>query len=112
MCKAHVIRFIPRLSRRGSRADLHDVDLQMIYRAQGLVQTEFEGEGVHTFHAGSCWLQPRASSTRCSAIPTMRNCWRLCCRGIQDRDCSRSKLSYFLRMIYPKTGSQLFGIMR
>ena len=19
---------------------------------------EFEGEGVHTFHAGSCWIQP------------------------------------------------------
>jgi hypothetical protein len=20
--------------------------------------TEFEGEGTHTFHAGSCWIQP------------------------------------------------------
>ena len=25
---------------------------------QGWMKFEFEGHGVHTFHAGDCWLQP------------------------------------------------------
>ena len=25
---------------------------------KGWYKTEFEGEGVHTFEAGSCWVQP------------------------------------------------------
>jgi len=30
----------------------------MVYVLQGWYRTEFEGEGVHTFEAGSCWIQP------------------------------------------------------
>ena len=36
----------------------HDVDFQMVYVLKGWFKSEFEGEGVHTFHAGSCWIQP------------------------------------------------------
>ena len=36
----------------------HDVDFQMVYVLKGWYKTEFEGEGVHTFYAGSCWIQP------------------------------------------------------
>ena len=59
MVQAHVIRFIPPFRAEDvSTPHLHDVDLQMIYVLKGWYKTEFEGEGVHTFHAGSCWLQP------------------------------------------------------
>ena len=30
----------------------------MIYVLKGWYKTEFEGEGIHTFEAGSCWIQP------------------------------------------------------
>ena len=30
----------------------------MIYMLKGWYKTEFEGEGEHTFEAGSCWIQP------------------------------------------------------
>jgi quercetin dioxygenase-like cupin family protein len=30
----------------------------MVYVLKGWFSSEFEGEGVHTFHAGSCWIQP------------------------------------------------------
>ena len=36
----------------------HDVDFQMVYVLKGWIKSEFEGEGVHTFYAGSCWIQP------------------------------------------------------
>ena len=36
----------------------HDVDFQMIYVLKGWMTTAFEGEGTHTFYAGSCWIQP------------------------------------------------------
>jgi hypothetical protein len=59
MVQAHVIRFIPPYrAEEVSTPHLHDVDLQMIYVLKGWYKTEFEGEGVHTFQAGSCWLQP------------------------------------------------------
>ena len=59
MVQAHVIRFIPPFTPEDvSTPHFHDVDLQMIYVLKGWYQTEFEGEGVHTFHAGACWLQP------------------------------------------------------
>ncbi|MDP2296492.1 MAG: cupin domain-containing protein [Pseudolabrys sp.] len=59
MVQAHVIRFIPPYrAEEVSTPHFHDVDLQMIYVLKGWYKTEFEGEGVHTFHAGSCWLQP------------------------------------------------------
>ena len=36
----------------------HDVEFQMVYVLKGWFKSEFEGEGVLTFHAGSCWIQP------------------------------------------------------
>jgi len=59
MVQAHVIRFIPPFRpEEVSTPHFHDVDLQMIYVLKGWIKSEFEGEGVHTFHAGACWLQP------------------------------------------------------
>ena len=36
----------------------HDVEFQMVYVLKGWFKSEFEGEGAHTFQAGSCWIQP------------------------------------------------------
>jgi hypothetical protein len=59
MVQAHVIRFIPPFRPEDvSTPHFHDVDLQMIYGLKGWYKTEFEGEGVHTFGQGACWLQP------------------------------------------------------
>jgi len=59
LVQAHVIRFIPPFRpEEVSTPHFHDVDLQMIYVLKGWYQTEFEGEGVHTFRAGACWIQP------------------------------------------------------
>ena len=59
MVQAHVIRFIPPFQpEEVSMPHYHDVDFQMIYVLKGWITSEFEGEGVHTFHAGSCWIQP------------------------------------------------------
>jgi hypothetical protein len=59
MVQAHVIRFIPPFRPEDvSTPHYHDVDLQMVYVLKGWYKTVFEGEGVHTFHAGACWLQP------------------------------------------------------
>ena len=59
MVQAHVIRFIPPYRpEEVSTPHFHDVELQMIYVLKGWYKTEFEGEGVHTFHKGACWLQP------------------------------------------------------
>jgi hypothetical protein len=59
MVQAHVIRFIPPFKpEEVSTPHYHDVDFQMIYVLKGWIRSEFEGEGVHTFHAGSCWIQP------------------------------------------------------
>jgi len=59
MVQAHVIRFIPPFRpEEVSTPHYHDVDFQMIYVLKGWYKTEFEGEGVHTFKAGSCWIQP------------------------------------------------------
>ena len=82
MARAHVIRFIPPFRpEEVSTPHYHDVDFQMVYVLKGWYKTE----GVHTFEAGSCWVQPRASSTPCSAIPTIVNCWKSCCRPISRR---------------------------
>jgi hypothetical protein len=57
MVQAHVIRMIPPFRpEEVSTPHYHDVDFQMVY--VGWMTTEFEGEGTHTFHAGSCWIQP------------------------------------------------------
>ena len=59
MVQAHVIRFIPPFRpEEVSIPHLHDVDFQMIYVLKGWFKSEFEGEGPHTFYAGSCWIQP------------------------------------------------------
>jgi hypothetical protein len=59
MVQAHVIRFIPPFKPEDvSTPHFHDVELQMVYVLKGWYKTEFEGEGVHTFHEGACWLQP------------------------------------------------------
>jgi len=59
MVQAHVIRMTPPFNAEEvSTPHYHDVDFQMVYVLKGWMTTEFEGEGVHTFHAGSCWIQP------------------------------------------------------
>ena len=59
MVQAHVIRFIPPFrAEEVSTPHYHDVEFQMIYVLKGWIKSEFEGEGEHTFHAGSCWIQP------------------------------------------------------
>jgi quercetin dioxygenase-like cupin family protein len=59
MVQAHVIRMTkPFEEGEVSTPHFHDVDFQMVYVLKGWFRTEFEGEGVHTFHAGSCWIQP------------------------------------------------------
>ena len=87
MVQAHVIKFVPPFKpEEVSIPHYHDVDFQMIYVLKGWIKSEFEGEGAHTFYAGSCWIQPpQASSTPCSAIPTIARCWRSCCRRILRR---------------------------
>ncbi len=59
MVQAHVIRMVPPYrAEEVATPHYHDVDFQMVYVLKGWYKTEFEGEGVHTFAAGSCWLQP------------------------------------------------------
>jgi hypothetical protein len=59
MVQAHVIRMLPPYRpEEVATPHYHDVDFQMVYVLKGWYKTEFEGEGVRTFHAGSCWLQP------------------------------------------------------
>ena len=59
MVQAHVIRFIPPFRpEEVSTPHYHDVDFQMVYVLKGWIKSEFEGQGVHTFYAGSCWIQP------------------------------------------------------
>jgi quercetin dioxygenase-like cupin family protein len=59
MVQAHVIRFVPPFEpKEASTPHYHEVEFQMIYVLKGWYKTEFEGEGVHTFEAGSCWIQP------------------------------------------------------
>ena len=59
MVQAHVIRFVPPFEpKEASTPHYHEVDFQMIYVLKGWYKTEFEGEGIHTFEAGSCWIQP------------------------------------------------------
>jgi Cupin domain len=59
MVQAHVIKFVPPFRpEEVSIPHYHDVDFQMIYVLKGWIKSEFEGEGAHTFHAGSCWIQP------------------------------------------------------
>ena len=59
MVQAHVIRMTkPFSAAEVAIPHYHDVEFQMVYVLKGWFSSEFEGEGVHTFHAGSCWIQP------------------------------------------------------
>ncbi len=59
MVQAHVIRMTPPYRPEDvAKPHYHDVDFQMVYVLKGWYKTEFEGEGVHTFAAGACWIQP------------------------------------------------------
>ena len=59
MVQAHVIRMVPPFSAEEvSTPHYHDVEFQMVYVLKGWMTTEFEGQGTHTFRAGSCWIQP------------------------------------------------------
>jgi quercetin dioxygenase-like cupin family protein len=59
MVQAHVIRMTkPFDEREVAIPHYHDVDFQMVYVLKGWFESEFEGEGRHRFHAGSCWIQP------------------------------------------------------
>lgn len=57
--QAHVIRMTkPFEAAEVAIPHYHDVDFQMVYVLKGWFTSEFEGEGAHTFHAGSSWVQP------------------------------------------------------
>ncbi|MFZ1195356.1 MAG: cupin domain-containing protein [Pseudolabrys sp.] len=59
MVQAHVIRMTkPFTAEEVAIPHYHDVEFQMVYVLKGWFSSEFEGLGVHTFHAGSCWIQP------------------------------------------------------
>jgi len=59
MVQAHVIRMTkPFDAAEVAIPHYHDVDFQMVYVLKGWFKSEFEGEGVHTFYAGSAWIQP------------------------------------------------------
>ena len=59
MVQAHVIRMLPPFrAEEVSTPHYHDVEFQMIYVLKGWMRSEFEGQGAHTFYAGSCWIQP------------------------------------------------------
>jgi len=59
MVQAHVIRMLPPYrAEEVATPHYHDVEFQMVYVLKGWYKTEFEGEGVHTFAAGACWIQP------------------------------------------------------
>ena len=62
MAVAHVIRFQGKCDPKVvSKDHLHEADFQMIYVLKGTITTEIKGQGVHTMHAGDCWLQPRSA---------------------------------------------------
>ena len=59
MVQAHIIRMTkPFDPAEVAIPHYHDVEFQMIYVLKGWFRSEFEGQGVHTFEAGSCWIQP------------------------------------------------------
>ena len=59
LVQAHVIRLLPPFRpEEVSIPHYHDVEFQMIYVLKGWMKSDFEGAGVITMRAGSCWLQP------------------------------------------------------
>ena len=79
LAQAHVIRMTkPFETGEVDVPHCHDVEFQMVYVLKGWVQSEFEGEGVQTFRAGSCWIQPprikhtvRGYSDNCELLETI-----------------------------------------
>ena len=57
---AHVARLAPGAlkNKEASKMHYHDLDFHMVYCLKGWMKAEFEGMGVQTMRAGSCWLQP------------------------------------------------------
>lgn len=60
MYTAHVARLAPGAlkDKEPSKMHHHDLSFHMVYVLKGWMKAEFEGEGVHTMRAGSCWIQP------------------------------------------------------
>lgn len=58
LATAQVIRMCAPFSPDFSQRHHHGVKLQLAYVLRGWFRTRFDGEGEHTFRAGSCWLQP------------------------------------------------------
>ena len=59
MVQAHVIRMTkPFSADEVAIPHYHDVEFQMVFVLKGWFSSQFDGQGVHTFHAGSCWIQP------------------------------------------------------
>jgi hypothetical protein len=58
MATAHVIRMTEPFSEQHRKLHHHNVEFQLVYVLKGWFKNEFEGEGVHVMHEGSCWLQP------------------------------------------------------
>jgi mannose-6-phosphate isomerase-like protein (cupin superfamily) len=59
LVQAHVIRFVPPCRpEQVSKLHYHDVEFQMVYVLRGWIKSELAGQGAHTMHAGSCWIQP------------------------------------------------------
>ncbi len=57
--QAHVIRMTkPFDATEVAIPHYHDVEFQMIYVLKGWFRSDFDSQGAHTFHAGSCWIQP------------------------------------------------------
>jgi hypothetical protein len=59
LARAHVIKMVPPCDpAEVSKRHFHDVEFQMVYVLKGWIKGEYDGQGVVTMQAGSCWLQP------------------------------------------------------
>lgn len=58
LAHAQVIRMVEPFRAELSQRHHHEVELQLVYCLKGWFTTEFEGHGVQTLRAGSCWVQP------------------------------------------------------
>ena len=86
LVQAHVIRMTkPFDAKEVAIPHYHDVDFQMVYVLKGWLSSEFEGEGVHTFHAGACWIQPPKIKHTVRGYSDDCECSRSCCRPISRR---------------------------
>ncbi len=80
MARAHVIRFIPPFRpEEVSTPHYHDVD------SRAGTRPNLRAKAFTPSKSAAAGYNPRASSTPCSAIPTIVNCWKSCCRPISRR---------------------------